>query len=150
MLYGVSPLAGHHGGDEDLLPVMTLSTRLIEVKEVPAGETVGYAGTWTAAVPSRIGIAAIGYGDGYPRHAGSGTPVLVDGRPASLVGRVSMDMLAIDLVDHPEAEVGTPVTLWGQGLPVETIAARAGTIAYELLCGLTGRVHVRLLDRPPT
>lgn len=150
MLYGVSPLAGRHGGDEDLQPVMTLSTRLIEVKEVPAGETVGYAGTWTAAVPSRIGIAAIGYGDGYPRHAGSGTPVLVDGRPASLVGRVSMDMLAIDLVDHPQAEVGTPVTLWGRGLPVETVAARAGTIAYELLCGLAGRVHVRLVDHPAT
>ena len=116
--------------------------------ELPAGEAVGYAGTWTAAVPSRIGIAAMGYGDGYPRHAGSGTPVLVDGRPAALVGRVSMDMLAIDLVDHPEAQVGTPVTLWGQGLPVETIADHAGTIAYELLCAVAGRVHVHVQDLP--
>ncbi len=149
MLYGVSPLAGRHGGDEDLRPVMTLATRLIEVKEVPAGETVGYAGTWTAAVPSRIGIAAIGYGDGYPRHVPSGTPVLLDGKPASLVGRVSMDMLAIDLTDHPEAQVGTAVTLWGRGLPVETIAAHADTIAYELLCGIAGRVHVAVQDQPP-
>lgn len=142
MLYGVSPLAGRTGADEGLVPVMTLGTKLIAVKEVPAGEAVGYAGTWTAKVASRIGIAAIGYGDGYPRHAGSGTPVLVDGRPATLAGRVSMDMLAIDLADHPEATVGTPVTLWGRGLPVETVAAHAGTIAYELLCGVTGRVHV--------
>ena len=149
MLYGVSPLAGRTGRDEGLRPVMTLTTRLISVKQVPAGEAVGYAGTWQATADSRIGIAAIGYGDGYPRHAGSGTPVLVDGRPATLAGRVSMDMLAIDLTGHPEAQVGTPVTLWGEGLPVETIASHAGTIAYELLCGITGRVHVQVLDGPP-
>ena len=149
MLYGVSPLAGHDGRVDGLRPVMTLTTRLIAVKEVRAGEAVGYAGTWTAPADRQIGIAAIGYGDGYPRHAGSGTPVLVDGAPATLAGRVSMDMVAVDLAGHPEARVGTPVTLWGEGLPVETVAAHAGTIAYELLCGLTGRVHVRLLDRPP-
>ena len=119
---------------------------MIAVKQVPAGEAVGYAGIWQAAADSRIGIAAMGYGDGYPRHAGSGTPVLVDGRPATLAGRVSMDMLAIDLMGHPEAQVGSPVTLWGEGLPVETIASHAGTIAYELLCGITGRVHVQVLD----
>jgi alanine racemase len=146
MLYGVSPLAGRTGKDESLRPVMTLTTRLIAVKQVPAGEAIGYAGTWRAAADSRIGIAAIGYGDGYPRHAGSGTPVLVDGKPAELAGRVSMDMLAIDLAAHPGAEVGTPVTLWGDGLPVESIASRAGTIAYELLCGITGRVHVQVVD----
>ena len=149
MLYGVSPLAGRTGQDEGLRPVMTLTTRLIAIKQVPAGEAVGYAGTWRAAADSRIGIAAMGYGDGYPRHAGSGTPVLVDGRPAALAGRVSMDMLAIDLEGHPEAQVGTPVTLWGEGLPVETIAAHAGTIAYELLCGITGRVHVEIVGREP-
>jgi alanine racemase len=146
MLYGVSPLAGRTGQDEGLRPVMTLTTRLIAVKQVPAGEAVGYAGTWRAAADSRIGIAAMGYGDGYPRHAGSGTPVLVDGRPATLAGRVSMDMLAIDLMGHPESQVGSPVTLWGEGLPIETIASHAGTIAYELLCGITGRVHVQVLD----
>ena len=120
MLYGVSPLAGQTGLDAGLLPVMTLTTRLIAVKEVRAGEAVGYAGTWKAPADRRIGIAAIGYGDGYPRHAGSGTPVLVDGAPAELVGRVSMDMVAIDLDRQPQAAVGTPVTLWGRGLPVET------------------------------
>ena len=149
MLYGVSPLAGRTGPDEGLRPVMTLTTRLIAIKQVPAGEAVGYAGAWRAAADSRIGIAAMGYGDGYPRHAGSGTPVLVGGSPAALAGRVSMDMLAIDLEGHPEARVGTPVTLWGEGLPVETIAAHAGTIAYELLCGITGRVHVEIVGREP-
>ena len=149
MLYGVSPLAGRTGLDEGLRPVMTLTTRLIAVKRVLAGEAVGYAGTWRAAADSRIGIAAIGYGDGYPRHAGSGTPVLVDGRPAELAGRVAMDMVEIDLASHPDARVGTPVTLWGEGLPVETVAAHAGTIAYELLCGITGRVHVEIGDPEP-
>ena len=149
MLYGVSPLAGRTGAEEGLRPAMTLTTRLIAVKDVPGGEAVGYAGTWKAAAPSRIGIAAIGYGDGYPRHAGSGTPVLVEGRPAVLAGRVSMDMLAIDLGHHSEARVGSPVTLWGDGLPVETVAAHAATIGYELLCGIAGRVHVRVVDDPP-
>lgn len=144
MLYGVSPVAGRSGADEGLQPVMTLRTALIAVKEVRRGERVGYAGTWTAPSDTRIGIAAIGYGDGYPRHAPTGTPVLVDGRPAPLAGRVSMDMVAVDLSDHSEAVVGTPVVLWGEGLPVEIVATRAGTIAYELLCGVTGRVHVEL------
>lgn len=127
---------------------MTLRTGLIAVKDVRRGETVGYAGTWTAPEDMTIGIAAMGYGDGYPRHAPSGTPVLVNGRTAAIVGRVSMDMLAIDLRGHAAARTGDPVVLWGRDLPVETIAARAGTIAYELLCGLTGRVHVELQDPP--
>lgn len=144
MLYGISPVAGRTGADEGLLPVMTLKTALIAVKEASRGARVGYAGTWTAQAPTRIGIAAIGYGDGYPRHAPSGTPVLVAGRSATLAGRVSMDMVAIDLSGHPDAAVGDPVVLWGEGLPAETIASAAGTIAYELLCGVTGRVHVEL------
>jgi alanine racemase len=148
MLYGVSPLAGRTGPDEGLRPVMTLSTGLIAIREVPAGEAVGYAGAWRAAADARIGIAAMGYGDGYPRHAPSGTPVLVNGRPAATVGRVSMDMLAIDLAGQPTARVGDPVTLWGEGLPAERVAASAGTIAYELLCGLQSRVHVELRDDP--
>lgn len=146
MLYGISPLAGRLGPEEGLRPAMSLRSALIAVKEVRRGERVGYAGTWAATDETRIGIAAMGYGDGYPRHAGSGTPVLVDGRPSVLVGRVSMDMLAVDLSDHPAAEVGTPLLLWGEGLPAETVAAHAGTIAYELLCGVTSRVHVAVQD----
>ncbi len=147
MLYGASPLAGRAGGDEGLRPAMSLRTRLIAVREVRAGERVGYGGAWAApAGGTRVGIAAIGYGDGYPRHAPSGTPVLVNGAPAALAGRVSMDMLAIDLGGQPGARVGDPVLLWGEGLPVEQVAARAGTIAYELLCGITGRVHVESRD----
>lgn len=146
MLYGASPVAGRTGADEGLRPAMTLRTALIAVKEVRRGEAVGYAGAWSAPADTRVGIAAMGYGDGYPRHAPSGTPVLVEGRPAPLAGRVSMDMLAVDLSGQPEARVGSPVTLWGEaGLTVEAVAARAGTIAYELLCGVTGRVHVEVL-----
>jgi alanine racemase len=144
MLYGISPLAGRTGLDEELRPAMTLRTGLIAVKEVRHGERVGYGGAWQATAGTRIGIAAMGYGDGYPRHAPTGTPVLVNGRRAALAGRVSMDMLAIDLGSQPEAKVGDPVVLWGDGLPAETVAAHAGTIAYELLCGVTGRVHVEL------
>ena len=148
MLYGVSPLAGRTGHDEGLHPVMTLTTRLIAIKQVPAGEAVGYAGAWRAASDTRIGVAALGYGDGYPRHAPSGTPVLVNGRPTVTVGRVSMDMLEVDLTAQPDAAVGDPVTLWGQGLPAEHVAETAGTIAYELLCGLAGRVHIDVRDDP--
>jgi alanine racemase len=149
MLYGVSPLAGRNGTDEGLKPAMTLTTRLIAVKDVPAGEAVGYAGTWEALLPAASGSRPSATATAIPRHAGSGTPVLVDGRPAVLAGRVSMDMAAIDLAKYPTAQVGTPVTLWGDGLPVETIASRAATIGYELLCGIAGRVHLRVVDRPP-
>lgn len=146
MLYGISPLPGRSGADEGLLPVMTLTTGLIAVREVAAGETVGYGGTWRAAALTRIGIAALGYADGYPRQAPSGTPILVHGTPTVTVGRVSMDMLAVDLTALPDAAVGDPVTLWGAGLPAERVAACAGTIAYDLLCGLAARVHIELRD----
>ena len=147
MLYGVTPMEGRVGSDDGLAPVMTLETRLISVKDIRAGAPVGYGATWRARQDTRIGVAAIGYGDGYPRHAPSGTAVLVNGRPAPTAGRVSMDMLAIDLGDHPDARWATRSTLWGKGLPVETIAASAGTVAYELLCGVAARVHVRVVDR---
>jgi alanine racemase len=146
MLYGISPLAGRTGMDEGLRPVMTLSTGLIAIREVPAGEAVGYGGAWRATAPARVGIAALGYADGYPRHAPSGTPVLVNGRPSVTVGRVSMDMLAVDVTAQPQAAVGDRVVLWGGGLPAEHVAARAGTIAYELLCGLAQRVRVEVRD----
>ncbi len=108
MLYGISPLPGRTGPEEGLSPVMTLTTALIAVREVQAGEAVGYGAAWRATMPSRIGIAALGYADGYPRHAPSGTPVLVNGRPSVTVGRVSMDMLAVDLGDQPEAACRRP------------------------------------------
>ncbi len=140
MLYGCSPFDYGVGEAEGLRPVMTLQSRLIAMQTYAAGEPVGYGGTWRCPRDSRIGVAAIGYGDGYPRHAPSGTPVLVSGRRAALAGRVSMDMITIDLTDHPEASVGDPVILWGRGLPAEEIARQAGTIPYELFCQVTQRV----------
>lgn len=140
MLYGCSPFADETGKDANLRPVMTLETRLIAMQAVGTGEPIGYSGSWRCPKDSRIGVAAIGYGDGYPRHAASGTPVLINGRRAALVGRVSMDMVCIDLTDHPNANVGDQVVMWGRGLPVEEIARHSGTIAYELLCKVTSRV----------
>lgn len=140
VLYGVSPFADGSGVDEGLQPAMTVSTRLIAVKDIQRGAAVGYGGAWRAPEALRIGIAAIGYGDGYPRHAGNGTPVLVNGVRVPLVGRVSMDMIAVDLRGQPDAASGDPVVLWGSGLAVEEIARAAGTVPYELLCGVTQRV----------
>jgi alanine racemase len=142
MLYGVSPFAGNSGADLGLQPVMTLKTRLIAVKNLQPGDAVGYGGDWVCQRPTRLGIAAIGYGDGYPRHAGNGTPVLVNGWRAPIAGRVSMDMISVDLTDLPLCAPGDSVTLWGEGLPVETIARCAATIPYELLCGVTQRVRM--------
>jgi len=141
MLYGATPMEGRVAADDGLRPVMTLESRLISVKALSRGGAVGYGGTWTAPEDMRMGIVAMGYGDGYPRHAPSGTPVLIDGTAAPLIGRVSMDMLAVDLRNHPRARVGDRVVLWGEGLPAERIARAAGTIAYELFCGVTGRVY---------
>ena len=140
LLYGCSPFEHGVGEAEGLRPVLTLESRLIAMQTYKVGEPVGYGGTWRCPRDSRIGVAAIGYGDGYPRHAPSGTPVLVNGRRAALAGRVSMDMITIDLTDHPEASVGDPVILWGRGLPAEEIARQAGTIPYELFCQVTQRV----------
>jgi alanine racemase len=142
MLYGISPLAQTTAAELGLVPAMTLSTRLIAVRDVAAGEAVGYNGIWRASRPSRIGVAAIGYGDGYPRVVSSGTPVLVNGRAAPIVGRVSMDMMTVDVTDLGEVAVGAEVTLWGRGLAVERIAQCANTIGYELVCRVTERVGV--------
>lgn len=141
MLYGVSPLLGETAAVHGLQAVMTLRSELIAVNHIPAGETVGYGAGWTCPEDMPVGVVAVGYGDGYPRHAPSGTPVLLNGRQVPLIGRVSMDMICVDLRSQPEAHVGDPVVLWGEGLPVETIAEHAGTIAYELLCGVTRRVE---------
>lgn len=140
-LYGISVVASRIGADFGFRPAMTLSTRLVAINRVARGERVGYAGTWEAPEDMPVGVAAIGYGDGYPRHAGAGTPVLVDGKRATIIGRVSMDLVTIDLRGHPDAQVGAPVVLWGPGLPVEEIAQHAGTIGYELTCGITRRVR---------
>ncbi len=142
MLYGISPMLGGRGGDWGLRPAMTLMSRLIAVTRLKAGDRIGYGGTWTCPEDMSVGVVAIGYGDGYPRHADSGTPVLVDGRRAPVVGRVSMDMISVDLRGCPGARVGDPVVLWGERLPAELIAEHAGTIAYELLCGVTSRVDI--------
>ncbi|WP_446808391.1 alanine racemase [Methylomonas sp. 2BW1-5-20] len=142
MLYGCSPFAGKIGADFGLKPVMSLHSRLIAVKDVAAGETVGYSGTWQCQTATRLGVVSIGYGDGYHRHTKSGAPVLVNGRRVTLIGRVSMDMITVDLHSQPDAQPGDPVTLWGEGLPVEEIARHADTIPYTLLCGITQRVQV--------
>ena len=147
MLYGISPFADATGEDHGLRPAMTVETRLIAVNQVKRGERIGYGGTYTCKESMPVGVAAIGYGDGYPRHAPSGTPVLVEGVRCPLAGRVSMDLITIDLRPNPKAKPGDRVVLWGEGLPVEEIAAGAGTIAYELVCRMAPRVDYAELNR---
>jgi alanine racemase len=141
-LYGCSPFPDESAEKLGLKPVMTLSSELIAVRELRKGDSVGYGRTFTADGPMRIGIVACGYADGYPRHAPTGTPILVCGRRTRTVGRVAMDMLFADLTGVPEARVGSPVTLWGEGLSADEVAASAGTVSYELLCALSPRVPV--------
>jgi len=141
MLYGGSPFARRSAADLGLQPVMTLRSRLIAVNQLSRGDAVGYGGTYVCPESMPVGVVGIGYGDGYPRQAPSGTPVSVRGREVPIIGRVSMDMLTVDLRTLPEAAVGDEVTLWGRGLPVDRIAERAGTISYELLCRITSRVR---------
>ena len=140
MLYGCSPFPDEPAAALGLRPVMTLASELIAVRELAAGERVGYGGTFTADRRMRIGVVACGYADGYPRHAPTGTPILVDGRRTRTLGRVSMDMLAVDLDPIPWGRVGSPVTLWGEGLSCDEVAAAAGTVSYQLLCALAARV----------
>lgn len=142
MLYGSSPLAEKGAQELGLRPVMTLCSEIISVRDIQSGEQVGYGGVFRAERRMRIGVVACGYADGYPRHAPSGTPVLVKGQLTCTLGRISMDMLCVDLSALPEAVVGSRVTLWGEGLPVDDVARAAGTISYELLCALAARVPV--------
>jgi alanine racemase len=154
--YGSAPdFPTHDIAHWDLRPTMTLRSRLIATQQLQPGDAVGYGSSFTATQPQRIGIVACGYADGYPRHAGTGTPVLVDGVRCRTVGRVSMDMLAVDLTPRPGAGVGSEVTLWGHGpevagrpttLPIDEVAHAAGTIGYELMCALARRVPVRTAD----
>lgn len=143
MLYGASPFPEVSAAELGLRPVMTLASEIIAVTELKPGDQVGYGGLFCADRAMRIGTVACGYADGYPRHATTGTPLLVNGRPCRTLGRVSMDMLSVDLSAHPDADIGSPVTLWGAGMPVEEVAHAAGTISYELLCALARRVPIR-------
>ena len=140
-LYGISVVDGKTGGDIGLKPAMTLATRLIAVNRIRKGERIGYSATWQCPEDMPVGVAAIGYGDGYPRSVPAGTPTLVNGLVTEIIGRVSMDLMTIDLRAQPTAKPGDPVVLWGEGLPVETIAAAAGTIGYEPVCSITRRVR---------
>jgi alanine racemase len=145
-LYGVSPFPDHTAASLGLVPAMNLETRVIALRSVPRGETVGYGGSWRAARDSRIAIIAAGYGDGLPWNLPAGSPVLVGGHRLPLVGRVSMDMIAVDATDAPPFDVGSTVLLWGKGLPVEEVARAARTIPYELLCAVSQRVPLVLRE----
>lgn len=140
LLYGLSVVEGKNGADFGFRPAMSLATRLIAINRIGKGESIGYNGTWTCPEDMPVGVAAVGYGDGYPRSAASGMPVLVGATCVPLIGRVSMDLITLDLRNAPQARVGDHVTLWGGDLPVETIARHAGTISYDLTCGMTRRV----------
>jgi alanine racemase len=140
MLYGASPIDGKTGIELGLEPAMTLESELIAVRILQLGDCVGYGETWQAQKPTPMGIVAIGYGDGYPRHAGTGTPAFINGKRVQLIGRVSMDMLAVDLSAVPDARPGDRVELWGRNISVDEVAQHAGTIGYELLTGVTARV----------
>ena len=151
-VYGSAPDHPVHDARHwDLLPTMTLASRLIGVQQLQAGDTVGYGSSFTADGPIRVGVVACGYADGYPRHCGTGTPVLVDGKPTRLLGRVSMDMLAVDLTPVPQAGIGTEVTLWGRASngaiqPIDDVARAGGTLGYELMCALAQRVPTGVGD----
>ena len=137
MLYGVSPFTDPgHPVAAQLRPVMTLESKLIAVRELAAGEPVGYGARFVTDAPTRIGVVAMGYADGYPQFAVNGTPVAIDGRPGRLVGRVSMDMLTVDLTGHPEAGVGSRVELWGSQVPAAQVVAHSQTSSYRLLCAV--------------
>jgi alanine racemase len=150
MAYGSAPdYPAHDVAHWGLRPAMTLQSRIIAVQDLGVGDSVGYGSSFVAERPMRIGIVACGYADGYPRVAPTGTPVLVDGVRTRTVGRVSMDMLAVDLTPSPSAQFGAPVTLWGTGprgalLPIDEVARSAGTVGYELMCALAQRVPVRI------
>ena len=145
IMYGVSPFADKTAQDLGYQPVMTLKSHLIAVRDVKQGESVGYGGIWTSQRDTKVGVIALGYGDGYPRTAPNGTPVLVNGRRVPMAGRVSMDMLTVDLGPDATDKVGDEAILWGKDLPVEEVAHHVGTIGYELVTKLTSRVEMEYL-----
>lgn len=145
MLYGATPFADRSAASLGLRAAMTLSSRLIGVQRLVEGDTVGYGSTFAAPAPMRVGVVACGYADGYPRHAPTGTPMAVAGIRTRLVGRVSMDMVTVDLDPIPGAKVGDEVELWGETVPIDEVAAAAGTVGYELMCALASRVPVEVI-----
>ena len=147
MLYGVSPFAETSARELGLRPAMTVVSALISVREVEAGGGVGYGRGYVCPERMHVGVVAFGYADGYPRHAATGTPVLINGVRTQVIGECSMDMMAVDLRAVPDARIGDPVVLWGEGLPVEEIARAAGTIPYELLCRM--RMRAQFVQRTP-
>ncbi|MCG7548999.1 alanine racemase [Pseudoalteromonas sp. Of7M-16] len=141
MLYGVSPMLDQAGVDHQLKPVMRLKTRVIAIKQVTEGDRVGYGGRWQCQKATTLAVVAMGYGDGYPRHARQGTPVVIKGKRYGIVGSVSMDMISVDVGENAaHIQVGDEVEMWGPTLPVEEVARCADTIPYELLCNVTPRV----------
>ncbi|MDQ3259984.1 MAG: alanine racemase [Pseudomonadota bacterium] len=142
MLYGASPFAERSAAGIGVKPAMTLNSEIIAIQKLESGHTVGYGSGFRAEHSMRVGIVACGYADGYPRHAPTGTPVLVEGERVTTAGRVSMDMICVDLGKVPQARIGSPVELWGAGLSVDEVARSAGTVGYELLCGLASRVPI--------
>lgn len=148
MLYGASPFADKTASELNLKPVMTLSSKIIAIHDLKIGDRVGYHGLFQADHPMRIGVVACGYADGYPRHAPTNTPVLVNNQRSRLLGRISMDMLAIDLTEIRDVELNSPVILWGNGMPVDEVAHQAGTTSYELLCALAPRVEKIAMTQP--
>ena len=145
-LYGATPAADRPAADLGLRPAMTLTSQLLAVRSVQPGEAVGYGSRFVARRPSRIGVVACGYADGYPRHAPDGTPVVVAGVRVPIAGRVSMDLITVDLTDAPLAEIGSPVELWGGQVPIDEVATHSGTVGYELMCALAVRVPVVMED----
>ncbi len=144
MLYGATPFASTQPQAARLQPVMTLESRVISVRDLPAGEPIGYGGGFVTEAPTRVGVVALGYADGYPQFAPAGTPVAIEGRRGRLIGRVSMDMLTIDLTDHPEAGIGSRVELWGRQVPVTEVAQHCNGSAYSMLSGLKRAPRVYL------
>jgi alanine racemase len=146
MLYGASPVLGTHPDLFNLEPAMTLASEIIAVQNLTPGQSVGYGKKFTAEQKTRVGVVACGYADGYPRHAPTGTPAAVAGKLTRTLGRVSMDMLCVDITDISEAEIGSPVELWGKLVSVDEVAESAGTVGYELLCALSPRVPIQVLE----
>jgi len=149
ILYGCSPFEHCTGGEFGLKPAMTIDAPVIAVNRIPAGNRVGYGGAWEAKADGWLATVAAGYGDGYPRHARNGTPVLINGRRYGLAGRVSMDLVTVDLGQDESVAIGDTATLWGAGLPVEEVAASASTICYELLCSAGSRIRTEAIDSLP-
>lgn len=146
MLYGATPVTGTTAASYNLKPAMSFTSEIIAVQNLEIGESVGYGKRFTATHKTRVGIVACGYADGYPRHTPSGTAIAVDGKVTQTLGRVSMDMLFADITDIPQADIGSLVELWGNQVPVDTVAEAAGTVGYELLCAIAPRVPIQVIE----